>query len=233
MSMNENLSDADSLLLLTNSSSLQYPAQTKDFIIVLNVAVGITCLLSIFGASTIILSFLFFKELRTTSRFLLFNLSTADLIVAVSNLVGASTSYKFEGINQTQPGSSVDFLCEFEAFFGLYGTDASILWTIVLLAYLYITLACYRPSVLWNRIISIICMIFCWGIPFIVAVVFIVEGYFGFEPGFSPGFCTVVIMNKSQIYRAIIGYEIFLYPSFVVLPILCTVFICHSQCKVQ
>ena len=231
----DNPSNYTSLLDTSNldNTTLYFPAQTKDFIIALNVAVGLTCILSMLGAGAIILSFIFSKELHTTSRFLLFNLSIADLIVAVSNLIGTTQTYQFEGINQTQARCSINSVCRFQAFTGLYGTDVSILWTVVLLTYLYITLVCYRPKTLVNRIISAVCMVLCWGIPLAIAVWFLVEEFYGYEPGYSPGFCTIVIEHHSQLYRIIVGYEMFLFISFLVLPVLCIMFACHVKWKVE
>ena len=232
----DNYSDYTSMINAShfnNDTTLHFPTQTKDFIIALNVAIGLTCILSMLGAGAIILSFIFSKELHTTSRFLLLNLSIADLIVAVSNIIGTTGTYKFEGINQTQQSHSISSLCQFQAFTGLYGTDASILWTVVLLTYLYISLVCYRPNRLMNRIISAVCMVVCWGVPLVIAVWFLVEKFYGYEPGFSPGFCTIVTENRSQIYRIIVGYEIFLFISFLVLPVLCVMFACHVKWKVE
>ena len=214
-------------------SDQELPTQKMAFVIALNTAVGITCLLSILGSMAIILSFVLFKELRTTGRFILLNLSLADLIVAIANLIGAATSYKFHDMDDTKLSNGNKLLCEIDAFFSLFATDSSILWTIVLLTYLYVTIRCCRISLCWNRIIIIICMIVCWCLPLAISLWFIIEGYFGFQAGFSPGFCTFTASNKSEIYRPIVGYEMFLYPSFIILPILCIAFVCHSKCKVS
>ena len=221
-----------SLFLLQNSTGIYFPAQSRDFIIALHVTIGVICLLSILGSGSIILSFLLFKELRTASRFLLFNLSIADLIVAVINSIGAATSYKFVGVNETKAGDMADRLCVFQASVGLYGTDCSILWTVVFMMYLYISVACYRPSLKINRILIILLMIVCWGLPMVIVVVFTIKQYFGFEPGYSPGFCSIVNNDQSQFFRIVIGYEMFLYSSFLVLPGLSVAFICHIYCKV-
>ena len=223
--------------MTTNSS---FAAQSKDFIIVLSVAVGITSILSIIGSVTIILSYIFFKELRTASRFLLLNLSLATLIVGLSNLLGAITSYKFIGRNETVTGlydQPLGPLCYVEAFTGVYASDSAILWTIALLVYLYISLALYRPTAKWDNIISIICMVVCWGIPLPIMIAYFAEGYFGFVPEYSPGFCTIAYSrngsNYSNLYRIIIGYDMFVFLSFIVLPILSIVFLCHTKPKVS
>ena len=52
----------------------------------------LSCSLSIIGASTIILSYVAWKEIRSPARRLLVFLSIADLLYATSNAVGLSVS---------------------------------------------------------------------------------------------------------------------------------------------
>lgn len=213
------------------------PTQDMGFVLALNVSVGIVCLLSILGSTSIIFSFVIFRELRTAGRFILLNLSVADLIVALANLLGAAISPQFH--DMTDPSdinnstSLLALSCKIDAFFGLFATDSSILWTIVLLSYLYITLHCFRPSRSCFKVSMTICMIICWGLPLAISLWFIIEGYFGFQSGFSPGFCTFIGGNDGkEIYRPIVGYEMFLYPSIIFLTTISIAFFCHAKCKV-
>ncbi|XP_019852988.1 PREDICTED: probable G-protein coupled receptor 157 [Amphimedon queenslandica] len=212
------------------------PTQDIGFIIALNISVGIVCLLSILGSTSIIFSYILYKELRTTGRFILLNLSVADLIVALANLLGAAMSPRFRNVNDpsdiNDSSSLLALSCKIDAFFGLFATDSSILWTIVLLSYLYITLHCFRPSRSCFKVSMTICMIICWGLPLAISVWFISKNFFGFQPGFSPGFCTFTGDNDGKdIYRPIVGYEMFLYPSIIFLTTISIAFFCHAKCK--
>ena len=228
----------DTIPLYSNSNSTEafFPSQTLHFLIAINVAVGITCLLSFVGAGAIILSFLCFRELRTTSRFLLFNLSIADAIVAVSNIVGATSSYQFIGINQTHHSPTTP--CIFSATAGLYATDSSILWTIAVMLYICLLTCCRRSViVVVDRLTVVVLMVICWCLPLVVVIVYSVKGYFGFEPGFSPGFCTIVNINNERMHShaiiAILGYDVFLFIAFITLPLLSVIFVCQFKCKVS
>jgi hypothetical protein len=214
---------------MTSNNSSLYPAQDLGFRIALNTSVGIISILSIVGSVLIIASFVLFKDLQSASRFLLLNLSIATLIVPLSDLVGIGFSLSYGGLHNATNISQNDTACKFQAFVSLYAVDCSILWTIAFLAYLYISLSCCQPTKLGNGIIITICMIICWGVPLPIAVVFLAKDYFAYTPDFSPGYCTIFSENRSELYRVIVGYDMFLYIAYTVLPILCVVFLCHSQ----
>ena len=84
----ETAADLDLLEQAMNSTE-PIPTLRYSFFIAIDIAIVITCILSILGAGAIIVSYLGFKELRTTSRFLLFHLSIADAVVAIANMIGA------------------------------------------------------------------------------------------------------------------------------------------------
>ena len=164
-------------------------------------------------------------------RFILLQLSIADLIVAVSNIFGAIYSYKFLAPRDTVVNN--DPLCIIQAAIGVFGTDASILWTIIFISYVYMLLACYKPRRFSNIIMVTLLSLFSWGFPLVLVVSFAAENYFGYEPGLSPGFCSIYTANKTELYRTIIGYEMFLYSSFLILPIVSTLFVCHLSFMVS
>ena len=70
---------------MTNHSD---PSGTLGVVIAVRVGVGTSSFLSVLGAVLVIASYAAFRDLRTTSRLLLVNLSVADLTVSVSHLVG-------------------------------------------------------------------------------------------------------------------------------------------------
>lgn len=201
--------------------------------IILVSAVSITCILSIIGSSAIIFSFLAFRELRNTIRFLLFNLSIADLIVALTNLAGALYSLKF--LNSEDQRDKEDPVCVTQAALGILGTDASILWTIVFLVYLYTLLVCYKPRYRTaNYVVGIIVTVIVWLTPIVIVAMYTALEYFGYKSQYSPGFCTILIGNTtSEKIREILGYEIFVYASFLILPVFSVLFIIHLGCIVS
>ena len=194
---------------------------TEAYHIALSTAVGLTCVLSMFGSGAIIVSFIAFRELRTTMRYLLFNLSIADFIAAVTNLFGSIYSL----ISKRYRHESNDSICVTQATIGLIGTDASIIWTIVFIVYIYMFLVCCRPRRLVNYILLLVFTLFSWIFPIVLMMAFAFEGYLGYQSRYSPSFCT--ILSSKDKSMEIIGYGAFLYLAFLSLPIFSISFIVH------
>ena len=77
----ENLTDANT----SNASSV---TNSTAIILAIRVGVGTSSSLSLIGSALIIFTFLNYRDLRTTARQLLFNLSICDFMVAASHIVG-------------------------------------------------------------------------------------------------------------------------------------------------
>ncbi len=195
--------------------------ETEIYQIALSTAVGLTCVLSMLGSGAIIVSFIAFRELRTTMRYLLLNLSIADLIVAVTNLFGSMYSLRY----LNEPRNGTDIPCVVQAGVGLIGVDASIIWTVVFIVYIYMFLVCCRPRTLKNVVLLSIITVISWMLPTALVIVYWVKGYFGYQRTYSPGFCT--ILAEGNLIRGIVGYGAFLYFSFTILPIFSLIFFCH------
>ena len=195
---------------------------TEVYHIALSTAVGLTCVLSMFGSGAIIVSFIAFRELRTTMRYLLFNLSIADFIVAVTNLFGSMYSLRY--LNKPR-NNETDIPCVVQAGVGLIGVDASIIWTVVFIVYIYMFLVCCRPRTLKNYTLLAVITVISWMLPTVVVIVYWVKGYFGYQSTYSPGFCT--ILTEGELVRGVFGYGAFLYFSFTILPIFSVIFFAH------
>ena len=151
------------------------PIETVGFILTVKITMGITCLLSILGASLIILTYVAFRDLRTTARQLLVNLSVADIIVAASHFVGLLTNYdRFLYSNLT-----TDAWCSVQAAITMYGTISSFLWTIAVALYMFTVIVLKRPDIA-RKMVPVHYLV-CWGIPVVFPVWFGIEGHLGFE----------------------------------------------------
>ncbi len=156
-------------------------AARPDFILGLMITVGTTCILSILGASLIILTYAAYKDLRTTARQLLVNLSVADILVAASHFVGLFIFTKFhhpDDPDHYQPNNT-DTLCSIQGAFNLFGTIASFLWTISLAVYMFSIIILRRP--LLARKMVVLFYVICWGIPLILTIWFGIKKFLGFE----------------------------------------------------
>ena len=216
------------------NSSFSTVTHSLSFIVWINVGVGLTSCLSFAGSLTIMLSFSCFRELRTTGRFLLFNLSFADMALAVSNLAGVVMTFHFVSANETQAGADGgQTLCTIQSSINLYSTDCSVLWTIAVMLYVYLSVACVNRSSRANRILAFVVLILCWGLPLIVVCAFLGKGFFKFDPDHSQGYyCTYISEGEWKLVQVVVGYEIFLYLAFTLLPALSVAFVYHRQWKV-
>ena len=139
---------------LMNTYRLQPVVPTND----LRIIVGIICSLSIVGSLVIIISYICFKSLRTTTRLILVHLSIMDLGVATANLVGISVNFNRYYFNNSanatygshglpelnHPGDTVDMACKIQAAFAVYFTAGSFLWTLSMAVYIYMRIVHYR-----------------------------------------------------------------------------------------
>ena len=219
-----------------------YPSDSEGYLIVLQIAVAVSCILSIIGSSLIILTYFCFKDLRTLARHILVCLSIADFIVATANLIGLLFYYqRFVTVTSPSYNSSDDYIpkhwCEVQAAFTVYGTESSILWTIAVSLYMFVLIVLQKRH--WGKNLLLFFHIVCWGVPFVLTLWLGVDGFLGFEHSATPGFCaikgTVEVpgSNGTETYQAsypiIIGYEIWLYVAFLLLPIFCVISSCHVK----
>ena len=167
----------------TNASYL-YPA---DFVLSLKIAAGTTCVLSVLGASLIILTYLLFKDLRTTARQLLVNLSVADICVAGSHFVGLFSNFErfLPQYNPHWNGQTTDALCSIQAAVTMCGSIASFLWTIALAFYMFVVIVKRRPD-LAKKLVYVFYPL-CWGIPIALTIGFGAAGFLGFEDSADVG----------------------------------------------
>jgi len=161
---------------LTNATT-RIPIETADYILTVKIVVGTTCLLSILGASLIILTYVAFRDLRTIARQLLVNLSVADIVIAASHFVGLLTNY--ERFLYSNLRSDVDVWCSVQGAVTMYGTISSFLWTIAVALYMFTVIVMKRPEIA-KKMVPVYYLV-CWGVPIVFPVWFGIKRYLGFE----------------------------------------------------
>ena len=109
----------------------------------------IVCSLSVIGSFFIVLSFFCSRELRTKLRSYVLFISLMDIMYSTANLVGASIDFG-QYLNRTHygewrfsPSSAFDAVCIAQGVFAVYGTLASVLWTVCMAVYVYFGVLCY------------------------------------------------------------------------------------------
>ena len=182
--------------------------ESDDFFLAVRVLVGITCLVSMFGASGIILTYIMFKDLRTLARQQLVNLSVADIIVAASHFVGlvalkvenySGASSAGEYNNTSNISTVQETLCRVQGGFTMCGTIASFLWSLALGLYMLIIVVLRRPD--FSRYLVFVYYPVCWGVPVALTLWFalVKPTYLGFVEGADVGkYRMITYMYKSM-----------------------------------
>lgn len=166
-------------------------------LLVMRITGGSTAALSILGASLIIFTYAAYKNLRTTARQLLVNLSIADIIISGSHFVGVLQDYKHDLLiqspnhthtNDSRPLSSAyttNTLCDTQAAFTAFGTVASFLWSMLIAVYMLVLTQ--STSAKPRKVLVPIIYIISWGIPAVIVIGLIALKYLGYNPYDSPG----------------------------------------------
>ena len=221
-------SDLESLGLLPGSASeVVHPTPVPSYFLHkpngVRAVVGITCVFSMLGSALIILSYLFFRDLRTNARLLLVHLAISDFAVSLANLSGdvvrfdryfnwkkATISYE----NDLSP-AYIDSLCKFQAFMAHYFTISSVLWTLMLAVYMYVvTTKLCTLSVKENKTFNLFGYLFCYGMSLLVTVWMICTDKLGYSPYNTAGWCGTIVHNiiteKKDYFVTILGYDLWI-----------------------
>ena len=166
----------------SNGSSAYYPAINPDVITTVQVTATIMCILSILGVCLIIFVYVAYKDMRTTARTMLLHLSVADLIVVISHLVGLYANYKrFTERPNTEDHfntTNKDPVCVAQAAFTVFGSVASFLWSVCIGIFMVAYVISKQKN--FARIMLIIMLVMCWGIPTVLVIYDGVRRYFGY-----------------------------------------------------
>ena len=169
---------------------------TSDLVfLLLRITGGTTALLSVLGASLIIFTYVAFKNLRTTPRQLLVNLSVADIIVSLSHLVGLLAKYEYHFptdplAENSNYSSFTSPLCSAQGAFTAVGTVASFLWSMLIVVYMLVLTQSKTPRL--RKIAVPVIYVISWGIPVVIVIVLAAKSYLGYNPDDSPGITSLV-----------------------------------------
>ena len=201
----------------------------------IRITVGVTCVLSMIGASLIIISFLCFKSQRSPTRFILFNISVMDFLVALANFVGDVGDFDSYYINRTAteyicetddygftkidtgmmitPPTIIDRVCIAQATVALYSTLSSVLWTISLAVYLYFLITQTKTRA--ARYSIYFSLVFCYGMPLFITLWMLLTHKLGYSPYNAAGWCSMIIYDpangKIDRFLAVFGYDLWIY----------------------
>lgn len=166
----------------------------------LQIICGVVCVLSILGSLAIIVTYALVKEIRSKAREFLVHISLMDMTYTTANFVGLLIPYHergehfCDGGNSSANCSNKDYynICEAQAFFGIYGTVGSVLWTMALAVYLYYRTASRGSTVTTKRLVRVLYVV-CYALPLYVSLWLLLDRHMGYPHNAlsGAGWCSV------------------------------------------
>lgn len=113
--------------------------------------------LSLVGSFLVVLSFVLYKDIRTSSRHIIVCISIADFVTSLFSLVAAIAPPKYN-------------VCVLQSFIATTSLSCSFLWTMMLAVFLYLSLVKEKLQLAKSLIFPWFHLI-CWSIPLIINIV--------------------------------------------------------------
>lgn len=198
--------------------------------------------LSMVGALLIIISYVAIKDIRTNARFILLHLSIGDFGVGLVNFIGAVV-YFDKYINtwcchsDSIMGKCHMYLgmCQTQAFFASYFTQASILWTLVLSLYVYILVVYAGSRATLSKGLMRCSYVICWGLPLCVSLWFVLSDRLGVTRVGGGGWCSLRASDTDgnvSVFTVFFGSDVWVISVFILILVLYTSTHCHLKLKV-
>ena len=217
---------------------------TKHQYVSLQVICGIVCVLSILGSLAIIVTYALVKEVRSKARELLVHISLMDITYTMANFIGLIIPYRKHlhddnGDNSTSYSNEdhriYQSICEVQAFFAIYGTIGSVLWTLALAVYLYYRIVSRDPTVT-KRLLMVLYVI-CYMMPLYVSLWLLLDHHMGYPHSAlsGAGWCSLRNDGKDseQSLVTFMTYDIWIWLGIIVLVPLYLVIHVHIRQQVS
>ncbi|XP_065177678.1 G-protein coupled receptor 157-like [Sycon ciliatum] len=183
------------------------------------VLTALTASLSLFGSAAIIITFILWREIRTTSRYILVFISIADFLTSGGNLFGAIVpDHIINGYD----------VCAVQSLVTTSSCLSFIMWTIILALYLYLSIV--RGKVQPSYEMKYVWVVFGWVIPLTVTIFAYLLNVLGDDKSAaSAGWCWLneepefpreIKCSQARLMWSLLtgkGWEI---PSYFIVPIL-------------
>ena len=193
-----------------------------------------TCVLSLLGSIFIILIYTCCNSLRTVGKQMLVHISIMTTGLSLSNLIGLLVNfdqyfYDPGSGEQRFPGFLVRVTCDLESFFAVYFTSGAIMWTVGLSLFLYFKIVHYgTPAV--STCAQWTTMVWCYVLPLVLSMWKILTMRLGYSrsPFATEGWCGEKLAglhdhgpgDAANVYTTFIGYDIWMYMAYILIPTL-------------
>lgn len=166
----------------------------------------VSCSLSCLGAISIILSYVFFSELRSGSRAIITFLSIADLITSIGYMTGDINYLVHSKVSETASCNTFETICSLQSYVTTWSQLSSYTWNSALAIYLFLSISFAKNRVANNMIPY--CHVIAWGLPILVAFPLLLCGYLGFSLYSASNWCFVKDPHVSYDKRSLISENV-------------------------
>ena len=183
------------------------------------IVVGVTCCLSIIGSMLILLSY-FQQKKKTKAKHILFHISLMDLGAALTNLIGLSINFdQYYTVNGAATKIEVskpyiDGLCKTQAFFAMFFSMGSVLWTTALATYLYVVIIHLKKPQYAKYILWASCVI-CYGLSMMASLWSVLTDKLGYAPYDAAGWCSLITIDPLNIHKRYVLRAVFIYDLWI------------------
>lgn len=222
-------------------STVKEPDCVNGFVnntpVYIKVIAAITCVLSVAGSVSIILSYVCYKTLRTKAREVIVHISLMDLMAALANFIGIVVNFNallYTGDDNDTPTGNVNNLCIAQAAFAMFGTLASILWTIAIAIYFYAQIMAEDNKMAQRFVYGF--YIVCYGLPLLMTIWFGATGKIGHSPIGGSGWCSLIIepkLGERDRIALFFGNSLWIYLYFILIPVICVSVIGYLRIQVH
>ena len=200
----------------------------------MQIIAGAVCILSMAGSLAIILTYVFVKDIRSKARELLVHISLMDFTYTTANLIGLSLPYH-EYLPKTANVSETNHeiywhVCQVQAFFAVYGTIGSVLWTLGLAVYLYYRIVS-RDADVTKRLVKVLYVV-CYVLPLYSSLWLLLDHGVGYSYYATSGAGWCFVSDDVAGLDLFMAYDIWLWLGVVILiPLYLTTHI-HTRLEV-
>ena len=154
--------------------------------------------LSIFGSCLIILTFILWKDVRSsTARIIVFFLAIADLGTGLSFFASSAGYISYYSKDDLGNSSTYGHFCSIMSYFTTFFPVSSFFWTAYLALYFVIALVFKKPR--WSGKLIILFNLTAWSIPFVICTAAFVLGILGnSDSRTSGGWCFVTFHGTGR-----------------------------------
>ena len=190
----------------------------------LRAAVSIVCVLSMVGATLIVLSYALLPVVRTKPGSILLHISLMDLLTAGANLVG---------VVLISTRSDHGAVCVVQASLSMYGTLGSVLWTSALAVYVYAAVLYSERRVGRHTLRGF--SLLCYGLPLAMTLWFALTRKLGPDPLGGASWCSLVLHaddGRSLPFNVVFGNDIWMYVTVILVLVLFVPMHCYLKYQV-